>query len=204
MNTYVVYFLLGNSPAWEVYMPSFRSTLFHLYRQVGVEWLHLPAYEDGTDSVPKRRHIKFWRRGITRKKIYSVQNTAKVWNQEEPNGPTGRNEIALISYTLSLIQRFAHNKILWCYISEVLCFIWFNACFPPLEMTPTQNTKTCCWIITLCLMSLNTFTANSQPASIYGLGRLLISEKQHYCDEEFHDNSHCQDFTGVRVKCGFS
>jgi hypothetical protein len=28
-------------------------------------------------SVPKRRHIKFGRRGITQKKAYSLQNTAK-------------------------------------------------------------------------------------------------------------------------------
>jgi len=33
-------------------------------------------------SVPKRRHIKFRRRGITQKKAYSIQNTTKVWNQE--------------------------------------------------------------------------------------------------------------------------
>jgi hypothetical protein len=33
------------------------------------------------DSVPKRRHIKFRRRGITQKKTYNIQNTAKVWNQ---------------------------------------------------------------------------------------------------------------------------
>jgi hypothetical protein len=33
-------------------------------------------------SVPKRRHIKFRRRGITQKKEYNIQNTAKVWNQE--------------------------------------------------------------------------------------------------------------------------
>jgi hypothetical protein len=56
-------------------------------RQVCVEWTssfhaHLPAYEDGTDSVPKRQHIKFRRRGITQKKSYNIQNTAKVWNQE--------------------------------------------------------------------------------------------------------------------------
>jgi len=31
---------------------------------------HLPAYEDGTDNVPKRRHVKFRRRGITQKKAY--------------------------------------------------------------------------------------------------------------------------------------
>ena len=41
---YVVCYLLGNSPASEFYMPTFRKTLFHLHRQV-------PAYEDGTDRV---------------------------------------------------------------------------------------------------------------------------------------------------------
>ena len=34
-------------------------------------------------SVPKRRHIKFSRRGITQKKTYNIHNTAKVWNQEK-------------------------------------------------------------------------------------------------------------------------
>ena len=29
-------------------------------------------------SVPKRRHIKFRRRGITQKKAYDIQNKAKV------------------------------------------------------------------------------------------------------------------------------
>jgi len=38
---------------------------------------HLPAYEDGTDSVPKRRHIKFRRRGITQKKAYRIQDRRK-------------------------------------------------------------------------------------------------------------------------------
>ena len=33
---YVVCFLLGNSPAPECYMPTFRYTLFHLPRRVGV------------------------------------------------------------------------------------------------------------------------------------------------------------------------
>jgi hypothetical protein len=43
---------------------------------------YLSTYEDGTDSVPKRRPIKFRRRGITQQKPYNIQNTAKVWNQE--------------------------------------------------------------------------------------------------------------------------
>ena len=33
-------------------------------------------------SVPKRWHIKFRRRGITQKKAHNIQNTAKVWNEE--------------------------------------------------------------------------------------------------------------------------
>jgi len=62
-------FLLGYSPASEFYMPKFRKTLFQLHRQVVVS---TPAYEDGTDSVPKRRHIKFKGRGITQKKAYNI------------------------------------------------------------------------------------------------------------------------------------
>jgi hypothetical protein len=54
-----VCFLLGNSPASEFDVPTFRNTLFSY------------AYEDGTDSVPKRWHIKFRRRGITQKNAYS-------------------------------------------------------------------------------------------------------------------------------------
>ena len=37
----VVCFLLGNSPASELYMPTFRNTLFHLHRWIGVGWLCL-------------------------------------------------------------------------------------------------------------------------------------------------------------------
>jgi len=33
---------------------------------------HLPAYKDGIDSVPKRRHIKFRRREIIQKKAWNV------------------------------------------------------------------------------------------------------------------------------------
>ena len=57
--------------------------LLHFHRQIGMKYTsYLPAYEDGTDNVPKRRHIKLRSRGITQKKAYSIQNTAAVWNQE--------------------------------------------------------------------------------------------------------------------------
>ena len=44
---------------------------FHLHRQVN-EVLHPPAYEDGTDSVPKRRLLELRRRGITQKKTHYI------------------------------------------------------------------------------------------------------------------------------------
>jgi len=72
-NIIFICFLLGNSPAPEFYMPSFRISMFHLHRRVGMKF---------RESIPKRRHIKFSRRIITQKKTYSIQNTAKVWNQQ--------------------------------------------------------------------------------------------------------------------------
>jgi len=46
---HVVCLLLGNSPAAEFYMPTFRKTLFHFHRQVGMKYTsYLPAYADGT------------------------------------------------------------------------------------------------------------------------------------------------------------
>ena len=46
---YVVCFLLGNSPASECYMPTFRNTLFHLHRQVGKVGTYLPMKMEQTE-----------------------------------------------------------------------------------------------------------------------------------------------------------
>jgi hypothetical protein len=59
----VVWFLLGNSPASELYMPTFPPMKME-------------------QSIPKRWRIKFRRQGITQNKAYNIQNTAKGWNQE--------------------------------------------------------------------------------------------------------------------------
>ena len=90
----VVCFLLGNSSASEFYMPTFRNTLFHLHRRTGMKddevWaqaifepnlsrMNTPTFSNPAilhtyprmkmeQSVPKRRHIKFRRRGITQMK----------------------------------------------------------------------------------------------------------------------------------------
>ena len=65
---YVVCFLLGNSPASEFYMPTFRNTLFHLHRRIGIP---IRLWRWNRQSLPKRRHIKFRSRGITQKKAYN-------------------------------------------------------------------------------------------------------------------------------------
>ena len=85
----VVCFLLGNSPASEFYMPTFRNNL-------SVPSSYLPAYEDGTDSVPKRWHITFRSRGITQKKAYNIKNTAKVWNQDSFSSSSYGGEIGYV------------------------------------------------------------------------------------------------------------
>ena len=47
--------------------------LFHMFFTCLWRW--------NRQSVPKRRHIKFRRRGITQTKAYNIQNKARVWNQ---------------------------------------------------------------------------------------------------------------------------
>ena len=55
----VVCFLLGYSPGSEIYIPTFRNTPFIFYLPMKTE-----------QSVPKRQHINFRRRGITQEKAY--------------------------------------------------------------------------------------------------------------------------------------
>jgi hypothetical protein len=72
----VVCFLMGNFPASEFYMQTFRNTLFHLHRRIGVP---LSAYEDGTDIFPKCLHIKVRRQGITQKKACNSELVYQLW-----------------------------------------------------------------------------------------------------------------------------
>ena len=80
----VVCFPLGNSPASEFYMPTFRAKLFpNNYPSISQTYfiLHTSLPMKMEHSVPKRRNIKFGRRRFNQKKEYNIQNTAKVWNQ---------------------------------------------------------------------------------------------------------------------------
>ena len=71
-----VYFLLGISPASNCSWPTFRNPV------------SVPSSKAGCTvwnwyRVPKLRPATMWRRGNTQKKIYNIQITAKVWNQEQ-------------------------------------------------------------------------------------------------------------------------
>jgi len=54
---------------------------------------YLPSYEDGTERVPKRRHIKFRRRRITQNKAYNNRplpdNTHNTHNRQTSMPPVG-------------------------------------------------------------------------------------------------------------------
>jgi hypothetical protein len=56
--------------------------LFHLHRQVVVPTC---LWRWNRQSVQKHQHIKFRGWGITQKKTYNIQNTAKDWNQKLTN-----------------------------------------------------------------------------------------------------------------------
>jgi len=58
-----------------------KLCLFHLHRQVvACRILHAPTclWKWNRQSVSKRRHIKFRRRGITQKKANNIQDTANI------------------------------------------------------------------------------------------------------------------------------
>ena len=59
---------------------------FHRHRWCEQEEFYLRhLWRWNWHSVPKRRHIKFRCRGITKKKECNIQNKAKVWNQVLPD-----------------------------------------------------------------------------------------------------------------------
>jgi len=77
---YVVCFLLCNSPASEFYMLKIflSQTLSHMDTPTILKFSHyLPTclWRWKRQSVPKRRHIKFRRRGITQRKTYIIIST---------------------------------------------------------------------------------------------------------------------------------
>jgi len=83
--SYLLYFFFWVIPRRLNFICRRFGTLCYIFIG-GVNRKILPAYtvfcKCNRHSVPKRRYIKFRRQGITQKKEYNIQNTAKVWNQE--------------------------------------------------------------------------------------------------------------------------
>jgi len=77
--------MFGSKIAWAKWLRLFSSQTFsRMNTPTFLKHSHSTPtclWKLNRQSVPKRRHIKFRCQGITRKKTYNVQNTAKVWNQ---------------------------------------------------------------------------------------------------------------------------
>jgi hypothetical protein len=87
-RTIVVRFLLGNSPASEFYMPTFRNTLFHLHKQVST---YLPSGFSGLvvsvlDSGTQVRGFNLgWSRRIFQAK--KILSTPSFGGEVKPSVP---------------------------------------------------------------------------------------------------------------------
>jgi len=80
---FVVYVLLGISPASNCSLPTFRNPVLVPSSKTGCRVYSTPSlWRWNWYMVPKRRQTTIWRRGNTQKNIYNIQITAKVWNQE--------------------------------------------------------------------------------------------------------------------------
>ena len=72
------------SPSLLLAQAIFEPNLLPLATQTILKFSHsspTSLWRWNRQSVPKRRHIKFRRRGIIQNKTYNIQNMAKVWNQ---------------------------------------------------------------------------------------------------------------------------
>ena len=111
------------SPSYRLAQTIFKPNLFP-YKYPNIlnpshSW-YLSAYEDGTESVLNRRRIKFRRRGITQKKAYSIQNRAKVWNQERKEN--------MFKMTIGNNSFHKNSNDKWnCWL--VICTPWFKGAY---------------------------------------------------------------------------
>jgi len=76
---FVVCFLLGNSPASEFYIPTFRNTVFHLHRRVGMNRVFRNVGIQNSDAgeLPSRKNTTF----RTRRKL-EIKNTSHLWGEK--------------------------------------------------------------------------------------------------------------------------
>jgi len=97
----VVCFLLGNSPASEFYMTTFRNTVPSSY----AGRCTYPRMKMG-QSVSKRRHIKFRRRGIIQEKTYNKRILVS-------SCPSVTLSVSVQGTSLLALDRFSLNFNIW-------------------------------------------------------------------------------------------
>jgi hypothetical protein len=123
----VVCFLLGNSPASEFYMPTFRNIcLFHLHRRIGITYPRMKMEQ----SVSKRRHIKFIRRGeLPRRKHttfrirrkFEIKNTQTGWAKS-------RYTVYYILYIYFWLTLYVDHLVCPYIVAVYLYIIFFDLC----------------------------------------------------------------------------
>jgi hypothetical protein len=77
----VVFFLLGNSPASEFYMSTFRNTLFHLHRRIGMKdsvinfYVFFQFYTDSQFAAPHVRQLAVLSRSPNQLFVYKFEQS---------------------------------------------------------------------------------------------------------------------------------
>ena len=83
MFFFVVYVLLGISPASDCGLPTFRTGINTMHPfTIRTSYSTSSLWRWNWQRVPKHRQTTIWRRGDTQKNMYNIQDMAKVWNQE--------------------------------------------------------------------------------------------------------------------------
>ena len=86
--------------------------------------IYLLAYENGTDSVPKRRHIKFRRRGTTQKN-HTTYRTRQKFEIKSISFVSLANLISLFLHQW-LIPNFSPENFIRQKSRDDLCLCWFG------------------------------------------------------------------------------
>jgi len=117
-------------------------------------------------SVPKRWHIKFKHRGITQKKPYSIQDRAKVWNQESffVLSEERSNKILRIPGTLTHIHGFIQEylNIQDVYYINIVLFCSVSATSELTRIPSCYFLTSCLYILTVGVSILRTSTRARQ------------------------------------------
>jgi hypothetical protein len=96
---------LARKIAWAPGAGYFSSQTFSLSQRQS-HFVPTRLWRCNRQSVPKRWHLNYRRRGTTQKKTYDIQNTAKVWNQEKQSvSCTIGNKFLSIVLKYSKLQR---------------------------------------------------------------------------------------------------